>query len=72
MAQEKHKPAAKKLNWLNIIQSTLAAAFGVQSNRRREEDFTQGKPSHFIIAGLIFTASFIGILALIVSLVIPG
>ena len=71
MTEKQHKPTPKQLSWLNIMQSTLAAAFGVQSNRRREADFTQGKPSHFIIAGLIFTIGFIGLLALIVSLVIP-
>ncbi|MGY0219268.1 DUF2970 domain-containing protein [Endozoicomonadaceae bacterium StTr2] len=62
----------KPLGLFNIIQSVFAAAFGVQSNRRREEDFARGKPGHFIVAGLIFTVGFILILAAIVSLVIPG
>ncbi|CAM3643564.1 DUF2970 domain-containing protein [Parendozoicomonas haliclonae] len=56
---------------LSIMQSTLAAAFGVQSNRKREQDFTEGRADHFIIAGIIFTAVFVLALLLIVNLVIP-
>ncbi|WP_461534625.1 DUF2970 domain-containing protein [Spongorhabdus nitratireducens] len=72
MTKSNDRADPKPLGWLNVIQSVFAAAFGVQSNRRREADFTQGKPSHFIIAGIIFTAGFVLVLALIVSLVIPG
>ncbi|MDE1461066.1 DUF2970 domain-containing protein [Spartinivicinus poritis] len=44
---------------LATIQSVLAAAFGVQSQKNRERDFKSGKFSHFVIAGLIFTLIFI-------------
>ncbi|MRI34159.1 hypothetical protein EOPP23_14290 [Endozoicomonas sp. OPT23] len=52
------------------VQSALAAAFGVQSNKNRERDFSQGEPAHFIIAGVIGTVAFICILGLIVKLVL--
>ncbi len=50
-----------------IIVSTLAAAFGVQSNKNRERDFAGGNIYSYIIAGLVFTALFVGGLILLVN-----
>lgn len=44
---------------LAVIQSVLAAGFGVQSRANRERDFKHGKPAHFVVAGLIGTALFV-------------
>ena len=44
---------------VKIIQSTLAAANGVQSKKNRERDFEEGNAGAFIAAGIIFTALFI-------------
>jgi hypothetical protein len=55
-----------------VVSSTLAAAFGVQSSRNRERDFTHGKPLHFIIAGIIFTVLFVVAMVVIVNLVLSG
>ena len=52
-------------------KSVGAAFFGVQSDSNRERDFNQGKLSHFIIAGIIGAALFIGVLIAVVSLVLP-
>ena len=41
-----------------MMQSVAAAAFGVQSGKNRERDFTRGKPSHFVILGVLFTTIF--------------
>ena len=41
-----------------MLHSVVAAAFGVQSAKNRARDFTHGKPSHFVILGLLFTAVF--------------
>ncbi|UVE19503.1 DUF2970 domain-containing protein [Pseudomonas sp. LS44] len=41
-----------------MLQSILAGAFGVQSGKNRTRDFTHGKPSHFIVLGVLFTAIF--------------
>ena len=49
----------EKISFLNILQSTVAAAFGVQSEKNRQRDFTHGKASTFIIAGIIFVTVFV-------------
>jgi hypothetical protein len=59
-------------NFKETLKSVGAAFFGVQSDKNRERDFTQGKFSHFIIAGLIAVVIFIGSLITIVSLVLPS
>ena len=60
----------KGTGFLAVLQSTLAAAFGVQTQKNRQRDFNQGRPTHFIIAGLLATAAFILLLTLIVKLVL--
>ncbi len=58
----------RRPGFLDTLKSVLAAFFGVQSNERRERDFTHGKPAHFIIIGLILTVAFI----LVVLAVVRG
>mgnify|MGYP000377364212 CR=1 FL=1 len=55
----------------NTVKSVAAAFFGVQSNKNREHDFSQGKLSHFIIVGVLGVVLFIGVLIAVVSLVLP-
>jgi hypothetical protein len=62
----------KRLGPLQVVASTLAAGLGVQSSRNRERDFRQGKLSTFIIAGLTFTALFIGTVYFVVQLVLEN
>lgn len=57
---------------INTFKSVAAAFFGVQSNKNRERDFSQGKLSHFIIVGVIGVIVFIAVLIAIVTLVIPS
>jgi len=59
-----------RLSPWQIVGSTLASAFGVQSSRNRERDFSQGKASHFIVAGLVFTVLFVLGVILVVNLVL--
>ena len=54
----------------NTIKSVAAAFIGVQSNKNREKDFSEGKFSHFVIIGLLAVVLFIISLLSIVSLVI--
>ena len=65
----------KRQNITSVITSVLAAFIGVQSNKKRIEDFTRGKISTFIIAGLIGTIVFvliiIGVVKLVMTLAIP-
>lgn len=57
---------------LKIMQSIIAGAFGVQSDKRRQEDFSSHSPLPYIIAGLLFTVGFVVTLVLVVKLVLSG
>ena len=64
-------PADKKPpTFWQMLHSVMAAAFGVQSGKNRTRDFTHGKPAHFLLLGLLFTAVFALILFGIVKLVL--
>ena len=54
---------------LGVLGSVLASMFGVQSSRKREEDFTHGKPSQYVIIGLLVTVVFMLAVWGVVSLV---
>ena len=54
----------------SVVQSVGAAMIGVQSRKNRERDFTQGKPIHFIIGGVIGTALFLLVIWLLVQYLI--
>jgi hypothetical protein len=53
-----------------MLQSILAAALGVQSQKNRERDFTHGKPLHFIVLGALCTVIFAVMLYGVVQLVL--
>jgi hypothetical protein len=57
---------------LKVTGSVLASFFGVQSSRKHEEDFTQGRPAAYILIGLGATLLFIlalwGVVQLVVGL----
>ncbi len=57
---------------LKQTMASVASAFiGIQSGKNRQRDFSQGKFSHFIIAGIIGVVFFISMLVLVVSMVLP-
>ena len=56
-------------SFMSVLWSVLASMFGVQSNRRREEDFAHGKPAHYHIVGLLVTVVFILTVWAVVQLV---
>ncbi|WP_028627732.1 DUF2970 domain-containing protein [Metapseudomonas resinovorans] len=58
------------LSFREMLQSVLAAAFGVQSGKNHSRDFSRGKPSHFIILGVLFTVVFVLVLYGLVRLVL--
>ena len=53
------QPPTENLTLLQLLGSALAAAFGVQSSKNRERDFSRGKPMQFIIIGVVLTALFV-------------
>ena len=61
----------KKTSFKQTLLSVASAFIGVQSDKNRQRDFTKGKPSHFIIAGVLSVILFITILIAVVSWVIP-
>ncbi|MBQ0711582.1 MAG: DUF2970 domain-containing protein [Porticoccus sp.] len=59
-----------KPNFWQIVFSTLAAFFGIQSNKNRERDFKYGNIYVYIVSGLIFTIIFIFTVVSVVKLVL--
>lgn len=47
------------LSFLQVLWSTLAAAFGVQTRHNMERDFSRGEVFQFVMAGVIFTVIFV-------------
>ncbi|PCJ49416.1 MAG: hypothetical protein COA74_06035 [Gammaproteobacteria bacterium] len=72
MTEENNQQPRKELGPLDIMKSVAAAMIGVQSDDNRERDFEQGKPAHFIIAGVIFVIIFLLTIATVVSSVLKS
>ena len=64
-----NRDGSKSQSLLDVLGSVLAGMFGVQSNRKRMEDFTHGKPSQYVIIGLLVTVTFMLTVWCVVSLV---
>jgi Protein of unknown function (DUF2970) len=56
--------------FLSIMFSTMAAAFGVQSNKNRERDFKHGHIGPYIAAGILFTVIFVLVVFSVVKAVL--
>jgi len=52
-------PDNSPLSFWQVLLSVLAAAFGVQSGKNRQRDFSRGRPLHFVVIGLLATALFV-------------
>ncbi len=59
-----------KNSYQNTFKSVIAAFFGVQSDRSRKRDFSQGNVCQFIVVAFICLLLFITALIIIVSIVI--
>lgn len=68
---ESQAPSGKSPGALAVLLSVVAAAFGVQSEKNRERDFSEGNPIVYIVAGLVFTVLFVLTLIGVVMLVLP-
>ncbi len=68
---EQDAPDASKLSPWHVLKSVLAAAVGVQSRKNQEVDFNNKNSIYvYIAAGIVFTALFVGSVALVVRLVL--
>ncbi len=52
---------------LDVARSVLWAMIGVQKSKNHERDFKHGKPSQYIIVGLVGVAIFITIIITVVK-----
>ncbi|MGL6159504.1 DUF2970 domain-containing protein [Microbulbifer sp.] len=68
--KKKDSQEEKRPSFGQVVLSTLAAAFGVQSSKNRERDFKGGSIKTYIAAGIIFTALFVLALVLVVKTVL--
>ncbi|WMN58822.1 DUF2970 domain-containing protein [Pseudoalteromonas xiamenensis] len=59
------------MRWLSVLQSVLAAMFGVQSETKRQRDFHQPRPLPYIVIGVILVVLFIIVLLALVNLITP-
>jgi hypothetical protein len=55
---------------IEIFKSVFSAFIGVQSEANRKKDFTEGSLKTYIIAGIVFTVIFIGVIIFVVSAVL--
>jgi uncharacterized membrane protein len=54
------------------MQSVLAGAFGVQSEKRRQEDLASQSPWPYLIVSVLFTLGFVTTLIVIVNVVLAN
>lgn len=57
---------------LDVVRSVLASAFGVQSQKNYQRDFTQASAVRYLIVGVVFVLVFIAGLLLLVNAIVPG
>lgn len=70
--QQAEKKDSSNSGFWRILQSTLAGAIGVQSNKNREKDFENGNIWVFVASGIIFTLLFILTITTVVRLAISA
>lgn len=49
----------EKPGFLQVLSSVTAAMFGVQSDKNRQRDFSQGNMTPYIVSGAIFVVLFV-------------
>lgn len=54
-----NRQKSTELTFFQILTSVLAAAFGVQTRANLNRDLSSGRPTHFIIAGILFAGFFV-------------
>ncbi|MCP5017334.1 MAG: DUF2970 domain-containing protein [Ketobacter sp.] len=55
-----------------LVQSTLAAIFGIQSDKNRQQDFKKGDASQFITMGIIAVVGIVITMILVVNSVLDS
>jgi hypothetical protein len=65
-----HPAARRKGSWLRSFKAVAWSFFGVRRARDYEQDVSQLKPQHVIVAGLVAAALFVALLVLLVRWVV--
>lgn len=55
-----------------LVQSTLAAIFGIQSDKNREQDFKKGDASQFITMGIVAVVAIVVTMIVVVNSVLES
>ncbi|MDP2285616.1 MAG: DUF2970 domain-containing protein [Pseudohongiella sp.] len=63
--------SVREVSWMQMVGSSIAAAFGVQSSSNRERDFSHGDIKKFAVAGVLVTFALMFALIGIVQWVLP-
>lgn len=76
MSEQEKSSSTQGQSLFSVVGSVFASMFGVQSSKKREEDFKHGKISTYIAVGAVATVLFIlaiwGIVQLVVSVTQPS
>jgi hypothetical protein len=60
------------MRWFSVLQSVLAALFGVQSEQKRLKDFQSPKPLPYILVGIVLVIGFVVALVIIVNTILSA
>lgn len=66
-SENKDVTEEKSPSLFDVARSVLWAMIGVQKSKNHERDFKHGKPSQYIIVGLIAVAIFIAVITGVVK-----
>ena len=58
--------------FLSVVQSVLAAIFGIQSDKNREKDFNSGDASQYIAVGIVAVIVIMVVMIIIVNQVLDS
>tara|TARA_R110001592_G_scaffold217488_8_gene471261 strand:+ start:8406 stop:8615 length:210 start_codon:yes stop_codon:yes gene_type:complete len=67
---EEPEDKVKKPGLIAVVGSVISAAFGVQSSKNRERDFTHGRFRNYVITAIIFVCVFIASVFTVVQIVL--
>ena len=70
MSDQPDQDGDEKLNFWQMLSSTLSAALGVQSHDHRQRDFEKGNAWKFIAMGLGFTVTLVVTIIVIVQAIL--
>jgi len=66
------QPLQQGRGFLALLQSTIAAVFGIQSDRNREADFKKGDATQFITMGIIAVVVLVVTMIVVVNSVLES